>query len=82
MKGKFDTYVLRLVAKKFQNWVVDRSTTRDFTVYIFAPKIMKTRPEKLLIIGQIFLLSIANQPKTSPNLNLFNKNYSLHDLYV
>ena len=33
MKGKFDAYVLWPLAKKFQNWIVDRSTARDFTVY-------------------------------------------------
>ena len=32
MKGKSDAYVLWPLAKKFQNWIVDRSTTRDFTV--------------------------------------------------
>ena len=31
MKGKFDAYVLWPLAKKFQNWIVDRSTARDFT---------------------------------------------------
>ena len=31
--GKFDAYVLWPLAKKFQNWIVDRSTARDFTVY-------------------------------------------------
>ena len=30
MKGKFDAYVR--MAKKFQNWIVDRSTARDFVV--------------------------------------------------
>jgi hypothetical protein len=34
MKGKFDAYVLWPLAKKFQNWIVDRSTARDFTVRI------------------------------------------------
>jgi len=29
MKGKFDAYAL---AKKFQNWIVDRSTAHNFTV--------------------------------------------------
>ena len=29
VKGKFDAYM----AKKFQNWIVDQSTARDFTVY-------------------------------------------------
>ena len=32
MKGKFDAYVQWPLAKKFQNWIVDRSTDRDFTV--------------------------------------------------
>ena len=32
MEGKFDAYVLWPLAKKFQNWKVDRSTARDFTV--------------------------------------------------
>ena len=33
MKVKFDVYVLWPLAKKFQNWIVDRSTARDITVY-------------------------------------------------
>ena len=33
MKGKFDAYVLWPLAKMFQNWIVDRSSARDFTVY-------------------------------------------------
>ena len=32
MKGKFDAYVLWPLAKKSQNWIVDRSAARDFTV--------------------------------------------------
>ena len=32
MKGKFDTYILWPLAKKFQNWIVDWSTARNFTV--------------------------------------------------
>ena len=32
MKGKFDAYVPWALAKIFQNWTVDRSTDRDFTV--------------------------------------------------
>ena len=34
MKGKFEAYVLRPLAKRVQNWIVDQSTARDFTVYI------------------------------------------------
>ena len=32
MKGKFDAYVLWPLAKRVQNWIVDRSTARNFTV--------------------------------------------------
>ena len=32
MKGKFDAYVLWPLAQKFQNWIVDKSSARDFTV--------------------------------------------------
>jgi hypothetical protein len=43
MKGKFDAYVLWPLAKKFQNWIVDRSTARDVTVvqkvYVWAIKL-------------------------------------------
>ena len=35
IKGKFDAYVLWPLAKKVQNWIVDRSTARDFTVIKF-----------------------------------------------
>ena len=35
MKGKFDAYVLWSLAKGVQNWIVDRSTARDFTVDMF-----------------------------------------------
>ena len=32
MKGKFDAYLLWSLAKTVQNWIVDRSTARDFTI--------------------------------------------------
>ena len=32
MKGKFNAYVLWPFAKKFQNWIVDRYTARNFMV--------------------------------------------------
>ena len=32
IKGKFDAYVLWPLAKKFQNWLVDQSIAREFTV--------------------------------------------------
>ena len=38
MKWTFDPYVLWPLAKKFQNWTVDRSTARDFMVYQSALK--------------------------------------------
>ena len=34
IKEKFDAYVLWPLAKKIQNWIVDRSTARDFTVFL------------------------------------------------
>ena len=34
MKGKFDAYVLWPLTKRVQNWIVDRSTARDFTIFI------------------------------------------------
>ena len=32
MKGKFDAYVLRPLAKTLQNWIIGRITAHDFTV--------------------------------------------------
>ena len=32
MKEKFDAYVLWPLAQRVQNWIVDWSTARDFTV--------------------------------------------------
>ena len=32
MKGKFDAYVLWPLTKRVQNWILDQSTARDFTV--------------------------------------------------
>ena len=37
MKGKFDAYVLWSLAQRVQNWIVDPSTARDFTVVILEP---------------------------------------------
>ena len=34
MKGKFDAYVQWPLAETVQNWIVDRSNARDFTVYV------------------------------------------------
>ena len=33
MKGKFDAYILWPLAQRVQNWIADRSTARDFTVF-------------------------------------------------
>ena len=35
MKGNFDVHLLRPLAKRVQNWIVDRSTARNFTVHDF-----------------------------------------------
>ena len=57
MKGKFDAYVLWPLSKKFQNWIVDRSTARDFTVC----KICK----KLAESPQLIISPIKNPGKKS-----------------
>ena len=36
MNGKFDAYVVWPLAKKFQNWIVDWSTARNYMVFNFA----------------------------------------------
>jgi hypothetical protein len=41
---KFDAFVLWPLAKSFQNWIVDRSTARYFTVYV----VHKLRVARLL----------------------------------
>ena len=35
IKGKFDAYVMWPLAKRVQNWIVDRSTAWDFTKHDF-----------------------------------------------
>ena len=47
MKGKFDVYVLWPLAKRVQNWIVDRFTARDFTllmIHFFYVKFMNQVP--------------------------------------
>ena len=39
MKGNFDVHLLRPLAKRVQNWIVDRSTARNFTVHEFLKNI-------------------------------------------
>ena len=34
MEGKFDAYILRPLAKRVKNWIVDRSITHDFMIPI------------------------------------------------
>ena len=34
MKGNFDAYVLWFLDKMVQNWILDQSIDRDFTVYM------------------------------------------------
>ena len=54
MKGKFDAYILWPLAKKFQNWIVDRSTARDFTV-IDVNKMAVATKQSILMKKVIFL---------------------------
>ena len=53
MKEKFDAYVLWPLDKMVQNWIVDQSTARDFTVcnvgYIdLIPKFLQPETKNLL----------------------------------
>jgi hypothetical protein len=34
LKGKFDGYIMWSLAQRVQNWIVDRSTVRDFAVFM------------------------------------------------
>ena len=46
MKGKFDAYVLWPLFKRVQNWIIARSTARDFKVCIFEIPISTKLTEK------------------------------------
>ena len=51
MKGKFDAYVLWPLAKKYQNWIVDRSTEMRFASFFsggFITTIVVNQPERKL----------------------------------
>ena len=51
MKGKFDAYVLWPLAKKYQNWIVDRSTEMRFASLFsggFITTIVVNQPERKL----------------------------------
>ena len=56
MKGNFDAYVLWPLTKKFQNWIVDWSTARDFTVVIDS-------------MGTFFIIKMSLKPNSLPNMN-------------
>ena len=57
MKGKFDAYVLWPLAKRFQFWIVDRSTAHDFTVCtLFSTKFMRSN---LFLIQKSFHKNIT-----------------------
>ena len=54
MNEKFDAYVLWYLAKKFQNWIVERSTARNFTV-IDVNKMAVATKQSILMKKVIFL---------------------------
>ena len=68
MKGNFDAYVLWPLDKMVQNWIVDRSTARNFSVKPDFSGKTKTRWNMMLccILGDIFLhfLSCLHTKKT------------------
>jgi hypothetical protein len=55
MKGKFNAYVLWPLAKKFRNWIIDRSTARDFTVFL-----LLTSTAELLQLNRTQFSSLGN----------------------
>ena len=52
MKGKIDAYVLWPLAIRIQNWIVDRSTARNF-------KVLNSRTRRMVLIssGNIFMIT-------------------------
>ena len=61
MKGNFDAYVVWPLAEKFQNWIVDRSTARNFTVF-----------KTLYLQGPHSLRPCISRPCCRHNFNIFN----------
>ena len=55
MKVKFDAYVLCPLAQKFQNWIVDQSTARDFTV----DGVRQQSSQKLVLSGTMFWSNVS-----------------------
>ena len=49
MKGKFDSYVLWRLAKRVQNWIVERSTAHDFTVLKVGQRLIDTLIEGISV---------------------------------
>ena len=61
MKGKFDAYVLWPLAKRVQNWIVDRSTARNFMVNkVYQIGCLEMEWEEILIDEINFLGSICS----------------------
>ena len=60
MKGTLDAYVLWHLAKKFQHWIVDRSTASDFMVAV-----------KFFLLVTLKILMLQNILRPLPLLNLW-----------
>ena len=76
MKGKFDAYVLWPLVKKFQNWIVDLSTARDFTVCMDMDKQKAKCASSMrsnLFVKEIFLQSTI---KTVTELHCITQYYA------
>ena len=58
LKWKFDAYVVWPLAKKFQSWIVDRSTALNFTVLSFLPY-TKTKTKGLFLVLVVKIQNIT-----------------------
>jgi len=65
MKGKFDAYVRWPSAKKFQNWIVDWSTARDFMVSATFLEFSKLLSLKTIFPCKMFAIGIWGFVKVS-----------------
>ena len=67
MMGKFDAYVPWPLSKSFQNWIVDRSTARNFTVCLFqSPEY--NRKSNLIVCSKI--IGGKNMKTTTTQLDI------------
>ena len=78
MKRKFDAYVLWPLAKKFQNFIVDQSTARDFTVFKYCSFVLLT----LVLLWAVCMIKVPPSQQGSfflPQLPMYYSNTSMYN---